>query len=101
MSVQKKPINQQDIVTFQIKIPRYYYNLFSQFAQFLHSQPELDRNGQPVVDAQGKPQMALKSGDIQTYFVTCAYQTYEGYQMVMNMQKQQMLQQQQQQATQK
>lgn len=95
----KRNVNHNnDIVSFNIKIPRVYYNLFSQFAQFLYSQPAQDPNtGQLLVDPKtGKNVPSIPAPDIQSYFVTCAMNTYQSYQMVMNMVKQRQAQQQQQ-----
>jgi hypothetical protein len=93
----KRNVNHNnDIVSFTIKIPRMYYDLFSRFAQFLHSQPAQDPNtGQLLVDPKtGKNIPSIPAPDIQSYFVTCAMNTYQSYQMVMNMVKQRQAQQQ-------
>lgn len=86
-----------DIVSFTIKIQRQYYNLFVKFAQFLYNQPAQNPNtGEIIIDPKtNKPVHALPAPDIATYFLTCAFNTYQSYQMVMNMVKQKQAQAQQ------
>lgn len=90
---QRVPTTKTDIVTFNIKIRRADYDLFSKFAQFLYNQPAQDPNtGQFLLDKNGKKMPSLPAPDIQTYFLTCAYNTYQSYQMVMQMVKKQQAQ---------
>lgn len=82
--------NPKDLIEIRIKMPREYYDTFSAFAKFLHSQPaQHPQTGQPMIDPKtNQPIPALAQANIETYFMTCAIQTYQGYQMVLQMVKQ-------------
>ena len=88
--------NPEDIVEIRIKMPRKYFDTFSAFAQFLHKQPaQHPQTGKVMVDPNTKqPIPSLAQPNIETYFMTCALQTYQGYQMVLQMVKQKEAQQQ-------
>lgn len=79
-----------DIIEIRIKMPRQYYDTFSQFAQYLHKTQAQDPNtGQLMFDKVTKqPIMNLPSPDIQTYFMLCATQTYQAFMFMQDVAKQ-------------
>lgn len=89
-SKQQQAPQQQEIVSFKIKLPRQYYNLFSEFANFLYNSPaQHPQTGEFIIDPKtGKPKPSLPAPDIATYFVTCAFNTYTVYQMMRQQQQQ-------------
>ena len=99
MSQQKKqqpqgkqsPPKPTDILTIQLRIPRQYYDMLSQFANYLSKTPMLHpQTGQPMKNPQnGQVVMSMPAPDIQTYLLTCGIRTYEAFQTVMALQQQQ------------
>lgn len=90
----------QDTVDITIRLPRQYYEQFSQFAKFLHAQPMVDprtnkpvpmidpNTKQPVIDPKtGQPRLipSIPGPDIQTFLIICGVNTIKGYQLVQNM----------------